>query len=171
MEPKVIRSLFDYHKTMSEKLLDCIAQLTPDQFVQDTEYSVGSVRNHMVHSISGHQRWLAKLQAEPIPERLDYVDFPSIEATKTKWDQVEVDLLDYVNSLDESQLCDQMNYKVPHQHDADMVDYKNNFIWQILVHLVNHGTDHRSQVLSILNQFDTPTFEQDFIFYLWDDVK
>ena len=39
--------------------------------------------------------------------------------------------------------------------------------WQVLVHLVNHGTDHRAQMLRILHDLGAPTFDQDFVLYRW----
>jgi uncharacterized damage-inducible protein DinB len=38
-------------------------------------------------------------------------------------------------------------------------------IWQTLLHLVNHGTDHRAQVLRALHDFGAETFDQDLVFY------
>jgi hypothetical protein len=41
--------------------------------------------------------------------------------------------------------------------------------WEILLHLVNHSTDHRLQILSMINSyFDIGTPEQDYIIYLWE---
>jgi uncharacterized damage-inducible protein DinB len=40
--------------------------------------------------------------------------------------------------------------------------------WQILAHVVNHGTDHRAQVLDLLHRLGAPNVEQDLIYYLWD---
>ena len=33
--------------------------------------------------------------------------------------------------------------------------------WQALLHLVNHGTDHRATVLERLHALGVPTFDQD----------
>jgi uncharacterized damage-inducible protein DinB len=38
-------------------------------------------------------------------------------------------------------------------------------IWQTLLHLVNHGTDHGAQVLRALHALEAPTFDQDLAFY------
>jgi uncharacterized damage-inducible protein DinB len=45
---------------------------------------------------------------------------------------------------------------------------KQSARWEILAHVVNHGTDHRAQILSLLFQLGAPTVEQDLILYLWE---
>ena len=40
--------------------------------------------------------------------------------------------------------------------------------WQILLHMVNHGTDHRAQILARLHELGAPTTEQDLVLYLWN---
>jgi uncharacterized damage-inducible protein DinB len=37
--------------------------------------------------------------------------------------------------------------------------------------MVNHGTDHRAQVLRSLHDFGAPTFNQDLIIHLWQLKK
>jgi uncharacterized damage-inducible protein DinB len=37
----------------------------------------------------------------------------------------------------------------------------------VLLHVANHGTDHRAQLLRALHDFGAPTFDQDLILYLW----
>jgi uncharacterized damage-inducible protein DinB len=39
--------------------------------------------------------------------------------------------------------------------------------WQILLHIINHGTDHRSTMLQKLAEYGAPTFDQDLVFWLW----
>jgi uncharacterized damage-inducible protein DinB len=36
----------------------------------------------------------------------------------------------------------------------------------VLLHVVNHGTDHRAQILGMIDRMDGPTIEQDLIFFL-----
>jgi uncharacterized damage-inducible protein DinB len=45
---------------------------------------------------------------------------------------------------------------------------KHDLVWQILAHMVNHGTDHRAQVLAVLYSLGAPTIEQDLMFCLWE---
>ena len=44
---------------------------------------------------------------------------------------------------------------------------ENLILWQVLLHVVNHGTDHRAQILRVLNDLDVETDAQDYVFYLY----
>ena len=39
---------------------------------------------------------------------------------------------------------------------------------EVLIHVVNHGTDHRAQILARLHELGAPTLEQDLMLYLWE---
>jgi uncharacterized damage-inducible protein DinB len=55
-------------------------------------------------------------------------------------------------------------------NDADMELNPTNLPdlrWTILLHLANHGTDHRATVLQQLHELGAPTCDQDFIMWLW----
>ncbi len=36
----------------------------------------------------------------------------------------------------------------------------------MLIHVANHGTDHRAQLLALLNQLGVETFPQDYFFFM-----
>ncbi len=46
---------------------------------------------------------------------------------------------------------------------------KNLIVWQVLLHVVNHGTDHRAQLLRILHDLGVKTESQDYIFFVYDN--
>jgi len=43
-------------------------------------------------------------------------------------------------------------------------------VWQVLLRVVNHGTDHRAQLLRNLNDLGIKTESQDYIFYIYDHL-
>ena len=47
---------------------------------------------------------------------------------------------------------------------------KDLFVWQVLLHVANHGTDHRAQILRLLNDLGVKTTSQDYIFYVYDNL-
>jgi uncharacterized damage-inducible protein DinB len=46
---------------------------------------------------------------------------------------------------------------------------KDLILWQVLLHVVNHGTDHRAQLLRLLNDLGVETTSQDYVFYMYDN--
>jgi uncharacterized damage-inducible protein DinB len=45
---------------------------------------------------------------------------------------------------------------------------KDLIVWQVLLHVANHGTDHRAQILRQLNDLGIKTGYQDYIFYVYE---
>jgi uncharacterized damage-inducible protein DinB len=164
MQSGYIQQLFEYNYALHRKVWDCIAHLTPEQFVQEIDYSIGSVRNHMVHLASVDQRWLTGVQGEPITDHLNLAAYPTPEAARTIYDVVEQRALTYIQQADDQELNRVLKMTIR----RGTIEHP---VWQILVHIVNHGTDHRAQVLPILHRFGGPTLEQDFMIYLWSIQK
>jgi uncharacterized damage-inducible protein DinB len=68
----------------------------------------------------------------------------------------------YLAGLRDSMLFDRP-IKDP-EEDKDLI------AWQVLLHVVNHGTDHRAQLLRILHDLGVKTTSQDYIFYVYDHL-
>lgn len=162
MNADYFRSLYQYHVTMYDQLWESIAQLTEAQFVQESGYSIGSVRNHMVHVMNVDQRWFQRINGVPISDRLVFADFTTPAATQERWNRIEQGCAACVAALDDADFDRMVTYDLPQRGGM-----KQNTVWEIVAHVVNHGTDHRSQVLALLHSLGTPTFEHDFIIYLW----
>jgi len=162
MNPESVRELFEYDQWAFGQVWDCITQLRDEQFITPVDYSRGSIRNQVVHMMSVMQRWVLRMQRAPMPERLVFEDFPTEAITKAKWDEIQKETMNYVTSLNQAQLNETVRWELP-----DRGITAETHRWEILLHMANHGTDHRAQVLSILNQhFGIQTVEQDLILYL-----
>ena len=48
---------------------------------------------------------------------------------------------------------------------------KDLIVWQVLLHVVNHGTDHRGQLLRLLHDLGVKTESQDYIFYVYEHLQ
>jgi uncharacterized damage-inducible protein DinB len=60
-------------------------------------------------------------------------------------------------------LRDDMLFEKPFAEGED----KDLILWQVLLHVVTHGTDHRAQLLRLLNDLGVKTEYQDYIFYVY----
>jgi uncharacterized damage-inducible protein DinB len=153
---ETVRTLIEYNYALHRRLWDSIDTLSRAQFQRETNYSHGSLHNHMLHLASVDRRWLHGLKELPDVGHLKSGEYSTRESVHIVFDSVMKDVADYVAGVTEADL-----EKTP----AGLPGLR----WQILFHMVNHGTDHRAQVLRILNDFGAPTFDQDFI--LWSGKK
>ncbi len=154
MELELIKTFIDYHLDMTRRVWDSIDTITDEQFLADGAYSRGSIRNLMVHLTSTDRRWLAGLKNLEDVGHLKFEDFATPATARQIFEEVAKNLSEYSNSLTQEEL-DQNPNDLP------------NSRWQVILHIINHGTDHRSTVLQRLNEFGAPTFDQDFIMWLW----
>jgi uncharacterized damage-inducible protein DinB len=162
-----IQELMTYNYALHRRLWQSIDHLTDEQFVQPVDYSIGSVRNHMVHVMSTDRRWLSRVQGEPLPERMNPDDFPTREITKDTWRTFETAMLLAVNEMDEDDMQREIDYTV-RRNDGRIYQHRS-MAWEMLAHIVNHGTEHRVQVLRLLYDLGAPTFEQDYMIYKWNE--
>ena len=84
MTPEAIDLLYSYTYWAFERVWDCIMPLTDAQFTQDIDYSIGSIRNHVVHMMSGTRRWMERLQGIEIAPHLPFDDYATRTAAKAQ---------------------------------------------------------------------------------------
>jgi uncharacterized damage-inducible protein DinB len=161
MNANAFRHFYNYHFAENRKIWDAyIPSLSQEQFTQNVSYSHGSIRNQIVHLISVDDTWFSGLRGVEIPESLNPADFDDRKLIRARWDTVEKNMLEYLTGL-----RDDMLFKKPFVEGED----KDLILWQVLIHVANHGTDHRAQILRLLRDFGVKTVSQDYIFYVYDN--
>jgi uncharacterized damage-inducible protein DinB len=167
LTPEAIRRLYDYSYWASERVWHCVMQLTDEQFSQDVDYSRGSIRNQIVHTMSATRRWIKRIQGVEIPPHLPFEDYSTRETAKAKWDELQAEALEYIGALDQAQLDELVHWEI----ETRSLSYEN-LCWEILMHVANHATDHRAQILAMLHHhFGVMTVEQDMILYLAESTQ
>ncbi len=161
MTPEQFQTLFEYHYAAHERIWDCVRGLAPERFLEPSDYSFGSIRNQLAHCMIVDIRWLARLQGEMPPE-LAFDEYPDASALRQAWIAVRKQFMAYIKDLTPADLNEFINLDFPGRYGR-----KRNPRWQILLHVINHGTDHRAQILARLHELGAPTFEQDLMLQLW----
>jgi uncharacterized damage-inducible protein DinB len=156
MDLELIKTFVEYHLAMTRRVWNSIDHITEEQFLMDDAYSRGSIRNLMVHLAATDSNWLAGLKN--IPEVQDapgktLEEYSNRAIVREFWDNTAKDVAEYVETLTEAEL---------HENPMDI----SNPRWQVFLHIINHGTDHRSTILQRLHELGAPTFDQDFIYWL-----
>jgi uncharacterized damage-inducible protein DinB len=160
MNADAFRQFYDYHFSENRKLWNYVMELTPEQFSQAASYSRGSVRDQVVHLTECEDMWFSELQnVEPLaPVSADQLD--DRDVLRAHWDQIEARIRAYLTSLTDVMLFTQP-IEEP-EEDKDLV------VWQVLLHVANHATDHRAQILRQINDLGIDTKYQDYIFHIFE---
>jgi uncharacterized damage-inducible protein DinB len=161
MNANAFRHFYDYHFAENRKIWDeCVTSLSYEQFTQHSNYSHGSIRDQIVHLMSVDEVWFSELSGAQPSDSLAPAGFDDRQIIRAKWDSIEQAMRSYLASLQ-----DELLFEKP---ILDPEEDKDLIVWQVLLHVANHGTDHRAQILRALNDLGVKTSSQDYIFYVYE---
>jgi uncharacterized damage-inducible protein DinB len=162
MNADAFRHFYDYHFAENRKIWDAyVTPLSQEQFTQEVDYSAGCVRNQIVHQINADHSWFSGLRGEEIQPWVEPSRFEDRHELRQYWDMVEHKMQEYLANLRDDMLFQK---PFPEGEDKDLI------LWQVLLHVANHGTDHRAQLLRVLHDLGVKTEPQDYIFYIYDHL-
>jgi uncharacterized damage-inducible protein DinB len=140
----------DYHYWARDVLLDAVAPLSPEQFTRQVESSFKSVRDTLAHIYAADWLWYTRWQGQLPTSLLSYDAFPDVASLRKASSELEGHVRPFVNELGEAGVSRVFEYKAMNGQPAASP------FWQMLVHVVNHGSYHRGQVTTLLRQLGVP---------------
>lgn len=160
MNKQDILTLFDYNYWASARIWKALLQVTPEQFTAKNTSSYGSLRGTLVHTLLAEVIWRRRIQGEPQPVGFPLeADFPTPQSLVAFCQADEQVQRAFLSGLSEEFLQSTLEYKntkgVPFQ----------NVVWNILAHVVNHGTQHRAEAAAMLTDFGHSPGDVDMILY------
>jgi len=159
MNANAFRHFYNYHFSENRKVWSHVTSLSYEQFTRAVDYSHGSVRDQILHLIDAEQMWFSELRdAQPL-ESLPATNSDDRDVIQAYWDNVEQKIRAYL-----AELQDDMLFSKPIKEPDDDKDL---IVWQVLLHVANHATDHRAQLLRVLHDLGVETTYQDYIFYVY----
>lgn len=140
---ETLRLHLDYHAWASRRLLDATGHLTPEELTRDFQTSDQDVIKTLAHVFAADRIWLARVQGESPTTFLAPEDCqPGVLAQE--WPRIQQLWKDLLAPLTDQNVQAKIAYR----------DIKGNpyqqALWQIILHVVNHGTHHRGQVSGFL---------------------
>jgi len=155
---ETIRQHLDYSAWASQRLVDEALKLTPDELRRDFQTSDRSVLDTLVHVYAADRIWLARVKGEHRDTFVDPAD-RDMDVLVTEWPALHQRWKRYAQNLSDQDVLANISYK-----DTKGNAWSNS-LWQILLHLVNHGTHHRGQVAGFLRSMGHPPPALDLIVY------
>ena len=154
-----LQALYDYCYWANGKLLEVVAQLTPEQFTEPAGGSYGSVRNTLVHVLSAEWGWLDRCGGAKRGPALVATDYPTVTALIERWRQVEADIREFLSNLSDEDLGRIVNFSF-----GNGPKYAIR-LGELMHHAAIHGIHHRGQVALLLRSLGQVPGNFDILLY------
>jgi uncharacterized damage-inducible protein DinB len=160
MNTQDIQLLYRYNCWANKRILDAAEKTSNEQFLAPASYPHGGLRGTLTHTLFAEWIWRSRWEGVSPDYRIRPEEFPTHNALRTRWQKEEKALNDFVASLTDEKL------NAPFQFKNTRSEKMENILWQAMAHLVNHGTQHRSEAAAMLTEFNHSPGDIDFIVFL-----
>ena len=162
MDTDDILILLGYNEWANEIILNTASELPLEQFVSRVtpDPGRGGLRGILVHTLDTEIGWRQTLQKEALSPDLIEQDFPEISVLRKRWAVERENWFTFCNSLSTQDL----NASYTYQFGNGPV--RTRLVWQTIVHVINHGTQHRSEAAYLLTGYGHSPGDLDFNYYL-----
>ncbi len=148
MNIRDIHLLYDYNDWANQLMLSTAAELSAEQLAQPNSFSWGSLRGTLIHTLDSEHMWRHLCQSNHLLEhRLTETEpFPTLDSITAYWKKEEAERRAYLDSLSDADMDNIVRYETKE-------GLRERVLWHCLVHVVNHGTQHRSECAQMLTDF------------------
>lgn len=160
MNTKDIQLLYKYNSWANARILNTAANVTHEQFTATASHPHNDLRHTLTHTLFAEWLWRNRWSGQSPSTPFLNEDFPTFAALKSRWEEENTALDKFLASLTDEKLNSIFQYKtikgVTHE----------NVLWQAMAHVVNHGTQHRSESAAILTELGYSPGDIDLIVFL-----
>lgn len=143
-----ILTLYDYNYWANDLLLRTATGLTNEQFTAPTRFPHESLRGTLRHIMGAERTWLHRWQGKPPRPILSDEEFPDLATLRERWGREEAEIRAYFATVADSDLDELVSVPLP-RYGVAITGPR----WTFMFHIVNHGTQHRSEAAQILTEF------------------
>lgn len=150
MQTDEVRFLFDYDRWATKRVLAVLDGLDPEVWSRTNVVDERGLGGILVHQLGAAQRWRHGFQdtgEEPTPEE---EPLPTIADLRERWDAEWAAVDAWLATITDGFVA---------------YVYEGVPVWQMLVHVVNHGTQHRTEAAALLTAEGRSPGQLDLIDY------
>jgi len=154
----MMRTLYGYNEWANKRVLDAAAGLSDEEMLRPQGVSHGSLGMDMLHQLGGQVGWLSTWQ-----EGAAWLSLPPSESGRfldnlVEWyGRSDGAIRGFIDSLAEGELGRPRIDRMPGGRERTMM------LWDMMLHVVNHGTQHRSEAAMALTAIGRSPGDLDFL--------
>jgi len=138
-----LRMHLAYTAWASRRLVDAVARLSPEELKRDFQTADHSVLGTLVHVFAADRIWLGRVTGSPSGPFVSDADH-SLTVLQNDWPALMRRWGQFASELTDHSAKDMVAYR-----DTQGNSFERP-LWQLILHVVNHGTHHRGQVSGFL---------------------
>jgi uncharacterized damage-inducible protein DinB len=138
-----LRTHLAYTTWAANRLLEAAAQLTPEELARDFGTSDKSVVGTLAHTFAADRIWMSRVKGRT-PAKFITAEDRDLTVLQRDWPAVLAEWTQWAAGLTDDSAPTVISYQ-----DTKGNSYSSP-LWQIVLHVVNHGTHHRGQVSGFL---------------------
>ncbi|MBC7877461.1 MAG: DinB family protein [Anaerolineales bacterium] len=160
-----IKFIYEYNYWANGKILEAASKVTQEQFLSSAEFPFGSSRGGsllgtILHIVDAEYGWRGFFEDKKFNEDLNPDDFLTLELLEKKFQEEEKSMRGCLNSLTDEDL----NSHITYTNDEGIL--RDRILWHCMLHVVNHGTQHRSEAAALLTRYNASPGDLDFTLFL-----
>ncbi len=146
MTQQEIKLLFAYNAWALNRVFEAVAALPAEQLTRDMHSSHESIHGTLAHIVASEKVWLERWAGTPGPVFMKAAEVPTLDKLREVWNTVGFETAKLVAGMTDRKLQEVFEMKTsdgqPHKH----------IYWQSMLHMVDHSTFHRGQVIAMMRQ-------------------
>ena len=151
--------LYEFNAWATGRVMDAAAKATPEQLTTQNDFGWGSLHGALFHILGAEYGWRRFLAAESDADALTADDCPDLASLRERWTQETGKLHGWLATLSDAD----MDREVVSQRGGQSYRWR---LWQCLLHVVNHGTQHRSECAALLTGYGHSPGDLDLTLFL-----
>jgi uncharacterized damage-inducible protein DinB len=153
-------TLYEYNYWANERILAAAARVSQQQFSAPGTQSYASLRSTLLHTLDTEFGWRMRCQYNQVTPDMSEAEFSTLDLMQRRWVEDEMAMRAYLAGLQDDDLAGLLHYT------TDQGEKRERVLWHCLLHVVNHGTQHRSEAAMMLTEAGCSPGDLDFTVFL-----
>ncbi|MDQ2997784.1 MAG: DinB family protein [Chloroflexota bacterium] len=153
-------TIYEYNYWAKGRILAAAANISPEQWNAPSSFLYGSLDHTLLHTRDTESGWRMLCQHNQLTPDFSAVEFPTLDLIKRRWDEEETAMRAYLAGMNDGDLSGLVRYA------TDSGEKRERVLWHCLLHVANHGTQHRSEAAALLTEYGSSPGDLDFTMFL-----
>lgn len=160
-----IHLIYNYNYWANGRIGAAAAKVTRQQFIAPAAFPYGGLHGTLLHILETEWSWRSLFQKIEDASELLPADYPDLPAIEARWREEETAMRAYLADLRDEDMDSHLRYT------TDSGIQRDRILWHCLLHVVNHGTQHRSEAAALLTENGHSPGDLDFTVFLNEHKK